>query len=59
MVTTDEIVVKPVITTAAVVNPVRYERSETAVIEKWRAAVDSNDVFHALIGMIQQLCLFS
>ena len=50
---------EPVITTAAVVNPVRYERSETAVIEKWRAAVDSNDVFHALIGMIQQLCLFS
>ena len=59
-ITTDE--VKPVITTAAVVNPVRYESSETAVIEKWRAAVDSNDVqitIHALIGMIQQLCLFS
>lgn len=60
VITTDE--VKPVITTAAVVNPVRYESSETAVIEKWRAAVDSNDVqitIHALIGMIQQLCLFS
>ena len=60
VITTDE--VKPVITTAAVVNPVRYESSETAVIEKWRAAVVSNDVqitIHALIGMIQQLCLFS
>ena len=38
---------------------VPYENSETAIIEKWRAAVHSDDVLRALIGMIQQLCIFS
>jgi hypothetical protein len=38
---------------------VPFEKSETAVIEKWRAAVHSVDVLRALIGMIQQLCIFS
>jgi hypothetical protein len=38
---------------------VPFEKSEPAVIEKWRAAVHSVDVLRALIGMIQQLCIFS
>ena len=41
---------------------VRYETSETAVIEQWRATLHSTDVqitMRALIGMIQQLCFFS
>jgi len=41
---------------------VRYESSETAAIEKWRATFGTDDVqstLRALIGMIQQLCLFS